>query len=235
MLVDHIGWAFVDTFSPLGQLMHLIGRFTAPLMCFFIAEGYYHTKNLSAYKKRLFIFVLISHFPFVIDGVISHPPLYYESGKLTLNTELFTPLTSVILPLFLGLLALDVLKSNRKSGVKAIALTGILLLSCIGDWMFFAVMWIIGFGMNRENRKKQFVWYYMVASAEMLVFLLPVFMGAMDISGVIWQLGVLVPPLFIMLYNGERGKGGKVFQYFFYWFYPAHLLVIGLLKWYVIR
>ena len=114
-------------------------------------------------------------------------------------------------------------------------MTGILLLSCIGDWMFFAVMWIIGFGMNRENRKKQFAWYYMVACAEILVFLLPVFKGIMDISGVIWQLGVLVPPLFIMLYNGEKGKGGKVFQYFFYWFYPVHLLVIGLLKWYIIR
>ena len=233
MFIDHVGWAFADTFSPVGQLMHFIGRFTAPLMCYFITEGYYHTKNLANYKKRLLIFALISHFPFVIDSVLTKPPLYFSEGSLTINTELFIPLTSVILPLFLGLSALDLLKSDKKSSVKVISLIGIILLSCLGDWLFFAVLWIIGFGMNRGNLKKQFIWYYAVALFEMLIFFIPVLTGVMDISGVIWQFGVLVPPLLILFYNGKKGRGGKVFQYFFYWFYPVHLLVIGLLKWYV--
>ena len=38
MLIDHIAWAFVPTLNPLGQLMHIIGRLTAPIMCFLIAE-----------------------------------------------------------------------------------------------------------------------------------------------------------------------------------------------------
>lgn len=235
MLIDHIGWAFVDTFTPLGQLMHFIGRLTAPLMCFFIAEGYYCTKNLFAYKLRLFVFAQISHFPFIIDGMLTKPPIYFADGELTVNAELLTPLTSVIFPLFLGLIALDMLKSSKKTGVKAISLIVILVLSCIGDWMFFAVLWIVGFGMYRGNLKKQLIWYYIVAFAEILIFFIPVFMGMNDISSVIWQFGILVPPLFILLYNGEKGCGGKIFQYFFYWFYPIHLLVIGLLKWYFIN
>ena len=46
MLTDHIAWAFVPSRSLLGQLMHIIGRLTAPIMCFLIAEGYHHTSNV---------------------------------------------------------------------------------------------------------------------------------------------------------------------------------------------
>ncbi len=46
MLIDHIAWAFVPTGTLLGQIMHIIGRITAPIMCYFIAEGYYHTHNI---------------------------------------------------------------------------------------------------------------------------------------------------------------------------------------------
>lgn len=41
MTVDHIAWAFVPFGSIAGQLMHVIGRLTAPIMCFMVAEGYY--------------------------------------------------------------------------------------------------------------------------------------------------------------------------------------------------
>lgn len=235
MLIDHIGWAFVDISTPLGQLMHFIGRFTAPLMCFFIAEGYYYTKDLEKYKKRLLIFALISHFPFLINGTLTKPPLYYAEGKLTVNDELFVPLTGVIFTLFLGLWALEFLKSNRKTAVKALGLMVIFLLSLMGDWIFFAVLWIIAFGMNRGDLKKQLIWYYVIAFSEITVFLIPICAGMASLSSIIWQLGVLVPPLFIILYNGQIGKGGRIFKYFFYWFYPIHLLVIGVLKWYVFR
>jgi TraX protein. len=46
MVVDHVAWAFVPTVSLLGQLMHLFGRLTGPLMAFFLAEGYAHTRDV---------------------------------------------------------------------------------------------------------------------------------------------------------------------------------------------
>ncbi len=40
-------------------------------------------------------------------------------------------------------------------------------------------------------------------------------------------IGVLaVIPIF--MYNGELGRGGKTFKNFAYWFYPAHMAVLGL-------
>ena len=40
MTIDHIAWLVFPGYSkaPLALLMHLIGRMTCPIMCFFIAE-----------------------------------------------------------------------------------------------------------------------------------------------------------------------------------------------------
>ena len=63
MLLDHIAWAFVPTASVLGQLMHTVGRLTAPIMLYFLAEGYVHTRSLPRYAGRLALFTLISWSP----------------------------------------------------------------------------------------------------------------------------------------------------------------------------
>ena len=63
MLIDHIAWAFVPLDTFLGQAMHFVGRTTAPTMCFFIAQGYKHTRSLPA-TWRLAVFALISQIPF---------------------------------------------------------------------------------------------------------------------------------------------------------------------------
>ena len=41
-----------------------------------------------------------------------------------------------------------------------------------------------------------------------------------------FAIGAMIP---IALYNGEKGWGGKAMQYAAYWFYPAHMLILGLI------
>ena len=72
MVIDHIAWAFIPFNSIAGQIMHVIGRLTAPIMCFMIAEGYYKTHNVKKYAQRLGIFALISHIPYT----------YFHTGKI---------------------------------------------------------------------------------------------------------------------------------------------------------
>ena len=47
MTIDHLGWllypGLVKEVVPV--TMHIIGRLTAPIMWYFIAEGCYYTKN----------------------------------------------------------------------------------------------------------------------------------------------------------------------------------------------
>ena len=66
MVCDHLAWGFLDFYTPLAQILHIIGRLTIPIMCFFIAEGYRHTSNLRRYIHRMICFWLISILPFYL-------------------------------------------------------------------------------------------------------------------------------------------------------------------------
>ena len=75
--------------------MHLIGRVTCPVMCFFIAEGYHYTRNVNKYTFRLFAFALVSHFCYIFfsnDFVDWHSfiPFYY--GQALNQTSVMWPL-----------------------------------------------------------------------------------------------------------------------------------------------
>ena len=39
-----------------------------------------------------------------------------------------------------------------------------------------------------------------------------------------------MPLALLRLYNGQRGRGGRFGKWFFYILYPAHLLVLGVIK-----
>lgn len=55
MTVDHIAWAVFPGYprAALPLLMHLIGRITCPIMCYFIAEGFHYTHDVRKYTARL--------------------------------------------------------------------------------------------------------------------------------------------------------------------------------------
>ena len=60
MTIDHVAdlWYPGMPNNIICVIMHLIGRLTAPIMFFFICEGFFYTKNLKKYIIRLFILVL---------------------------------------------------------------------------------------------------------------------------------------------------------------------------------
>ncbi len=96
MVIDHIAWGFVDFYSPLGQLLHVCGRLTVPIMCFFIAEGFTKTKDLKRYIFRMAAFAAISIIPFYL--------FFHEEYGYRQN---------IIFDLLLGLLLLTVLESKK--------------------------------------------------------------------------------------------------------------------------
>ena len=120
MTIDHVTWmiypGYPKEFVPI--LLHIIGRLTCPIMCYFIAEGYHYTKNLNKYTVRLFLFAFISHFAYVFASMDfvnwkSFIPFYYGS---VLNQ------TSVMWSLAWGLVMLRVVNSRsvQKNTVKVI-------------------------------------------------------------------------------------------------------------------
>ena len=225
MTIDHVTWTiypgYPKEFVPI--LLHIIGRLTCPIMCYFIAEGYHYTKNLNKYTVRLFLFAFISHFAYVFASMDfvnwkSFIPFYYGS---VLNQ------TSVMWSLAWGLVMLRVVNSRsvQKNTVKVILIVLICLISFPSDWSCVANLCILAFGTNWGKFKTQMLWmvFYVAIYATVYFFAIDKVYGLL-------QMGIIFAIPIIRLYNGQRGNNEKlnrVMKWLFYLYYPLHLLIIG--------
>ena len=223
MLIDHIAWGFVDAKNPLlGGIMHFFGRLTGPTMAYFAGEGCRYTRDIGKYQRRLAVFALLSWIPFVYFefGAL---PVSYSQGQL-----MFLPAQGVIYSLFLGVTAIRVWESKKLSKtVKVLLVLLLCLASCIGDWAVMDVLGSLFVYIYRENPKAKW-------TAFTLTFFIPSLLINL-VAGAAnnwFQLGVLLAPLLLrFVYNGEGGSRASVHKWFFYLFYPGHLLILGLLRW----
>jgi len=217
MTFDHIAWLFVPTTSVLGQIIHFFGRITAPVMAYFITEGFHYTRDLRKYFLRLGIFAVISQFAYN----------YYKTGDLLKISNM-----SVITTLFLGLLALWIYNSEKiPKYLKVPAIVLILMLSRKCDWGERIIWFVLAFEIPRGDRRSQMISY---AGTAFVLKILPVLKDAFEDPAILnynWFIfGVLLPVPLLMLYSGQRGKGGKFSKWVFYVFYPLHLLIIAFIR-----
>ena len=227
MTIDHIAWLIFPGYDTgaIPIVLHIIGRLTCPIMCFFIAEGYHYTKNINKYTFRLFAFSFISHFAYIFassDFVDwkSFIPFYY--GDI-LNQ------TSVMWSLAWGLVMLRVVNSERmKASIKIILVLLICVIAFPSDWSCIASLCIMAIGTNRENFKKQMLWIVFYVAIYSTVY----FFALDKIYGIIQMAVVLAIPI-IMMYNGHRGhnqKLNRIMKWIFYIYYPLHLFIIGYIQ-----
>ena len=227
MTIDHIAWMLYPGYPNdwLPVTLHIIGRITCPIMCYFIAEGYHYTKNISKYTQRLFIFAFVSHFAYIFSSANyidwkSFIPFYYRE---ILNK------TSVMWSLAWGLVMLRIAHSEKiKEYAKPILIILICLITFPSDWSCVASLCILAFGTNRGNFKKQMLWMIFYVSMYSIVY----FFAIDKLYGVIQMAVVFAIPV-LLLYNGTRGRSSKInaiTKYAFYIYYPLHLFVIGLIQ-----
>lgn len=226
MLIDHISECFGTRGSFMWTVMHCVGRITAPVMCFFIAEGFHYTKNVKKYLLRLGIFAVISWFPYVFMG-FGRLPVYFEGGNVLLIFR-----QSIMYTFFLGLLELVIIHSEwLKIPLKLLLTAGIVYLSFLGDWSFAAILFILVFDRFRGNFRWQALAFTVAVGFEYLVLITLYRNPPMD---VLFQLGAIFALIPLYFYNGKRGKSGQknrqLVKWFFYVFYPLHMLVLGILR-----
>lgn len=216
MLVDHIAWKWFYTYTLEGQLMHVIGRLTAPIMCYFIAQGYIHTKSFHKYLIRLAMFAIISHIPYVLES----------TGEISLFP------TSVIYTLALGLIAIYCYDKISNKLLRWLAIIGVGILSLPGDWMFFGIAFCLVFYIYRDNFKKQCIG--IISVAIITVLLMSISKYSYESSYIdallksLFQLSVILSLPLLALYNGVKG-GNQFSKWGFYVFYPLHLLILALI------
>lgn len=211
MLIDHISAFFIPITTPLGCVMRIIGRLTAPIMCLFLAEGFRHTSSKSKYGIRLFIFAVISQFA------------YAFAHGITLLTPNFNMIFTLFLS-FLILLAYEIISSNI---LKTIIIFILIVVSICSDWGIIAPLWVLSFYILHNDTNYKILSFSLISLLHIVINSFPAISGGYNWYGQLWQLGVFMFIPLLLLYNGKNGSKNIFSKWFFYIFYPLHLLVIG--------
>lgn len=252
MLFDHISYLFPPD-NPAVAYIGFISRLTAPTMALSIAEGYHYTRNVKKYMKRLIIFAVISYIPYVLyrtENILpiqlfsgqSTPMFYREAGAVliepnifikALNSVLVIHETSVIFTLFLGLCTIYLWDKVNISKYLKLAITLLILwISAFSNWQYILILLCLIFYFLKENPKK--MWFAFSIVALLYIFTVRIFANpfapALTMDFVPFKIGIFLVPLFFMCYNGKAGHKSSFNKWFFYIFYPAHLLALGIIR-----
>lgn len=239
MLFDHVtsvwpvSWFVWDLFFPhatetphialaIQSLTDYIGRIAAPVFLFFIANGYRYTHSVKQYALRLLVFACLSEWPYYL---------------------LFGMHGNIIFTLFWGLITLWLFEHGNRlhpwlgwTLAAAVILVAEVLALAEGTGRYLIL--ILAFYLTDHwSVSRKFL---------LFLFLLPVTRYALTwdllsqaAAGTLtwrwihlWAVNTIGPLLGVALtfrYNGKKGLTFPVGKYLWYFFYPAHLLILALM------
>lgn len=208
MLLDHVGAMFVR-----GYTLRIIGRIAFPIFCFLMAEGAYYTKNPRKYALRLLIGALLSEIPF---------DLAFQRG-LTWRSQ------SVMVTLLLGFLAVEAIQNTQNNLLKLLAVSAGFALGQLlqTDYGGYGVLLIVLFS---QTRRKWWLQTVLVAMFAWMMDSVPVQVLGMRIPIEMFALLAMLP---IGCYSGRKRSDSKVLQWAFYLFYPVHLTVLVVIRYFL--
>ncbi len=256
MFIDHLTCCFLEVARAsngaslmysfeggvlLDQIGRGAGRIAFPIFCFFLVEGYVWTRNRAQYLGRLLLFGLISHFPFRW--------VFYPGVKGMHTDTLFTLAFGFVAIWGIDLIAGKLLparfrpvsngefRKNREQDQKKVMqennesvtaetvfkmLFGVALMAAWTGLMCFSA-----YKLGTDYR-------YGGVLAIVILYILYRKQELKLAGSYLWlsyynEAELLSLPSFLLLewYSGERGKQNK---YFFYIFYPVHLLLLFLIR-----
>lgn len=231
MFIDHLTYTFLESYSPetgrqmrymvpngvlLDAVGRAIGRSAMPIFAFLIAESLYYTRSKARYLLRMTLFAIVAEPAFWLmeRGIEDH---------LELNV-MFTFAYAIVAVWIVDTLVLQYLR--REDGarrgllwrvpVSVAAVAGICYFAekvIYSDYGAYGVIVVLLFYVFHNVRFVGMVGAYLT--------LLSVKMS---------EVYALPGMILIWLHNGQRGRQNK---YFFYLFYPGHILVIRLIRYLV--
>jgi hypothetical protein len=227
MLIDHLGAALFPEFT----ILRVIGRLSFPIFAYLIAIGYSKTNSFSKYLNRLMIFAFISQIPFSLafGGPLS---IYNFSDFLGFVVGAPYPHLNIFFTLTFGLLAIHVWDKEESKLAKIILVLalGMTAEAFHTDYSMYGVAMMLAFYIFRDSKVNTVISQtsvYILFNASQILFYIYKFPGTTINLGWFNQGLSLLALIFIFMYNGKKGRDLK---YFFYAFYPVHLLIIGLIK-----
>ena len=208
MFIDHFNKAIITPFLTgtgpmviITTIFDILGRIAFPIFAFMIVEGFFKTKSRWSYLRNLLIFAVISEIPYDM----------FQSAEFV-NTWSQNILWGLALGLF-TIMVIDKLKAYIKKrplwvfvSLLIIALSSLGSMLISSDYEYYAIIIIYLYYLFYDKR--------LVASG--LGYLV-----------IIKEIYAILGFATVLLYNGEKGKQNKIFNYLFY---PVHLLIFGIIR-----
>ncbi len=223
MVIDHIGAAFLEPMilngaasaealyrlSWIYMILRGVGRFAFPAFCFLLAEGFFYTGSRQKYLRNLLIFAVLSEVPF---------DLALRGNLLDFTQQnVFWTLAIGFAAVWIAEYFMQKSLSDRENGtpyyvvmVASVVIGAVLAELINADYgaVGVAAIFIMYAMHNKPLMAALFAWMMLSMLNWMEIFAFPFILA-------------------VMFYNKQRGRQNK---YFFYVFYPAHLLILALVK-----
>jgi len=239
MFIDHIGAAILEPYIGgfpgrflqgsemslynLDMVLRSIGRLAFPLFVFLLVEGFFYTRSRLKHLIRLAVFCAVSEIAF--DVAFFLPLDEIKSGRLLEWSG-----QNVFFTLTIGFLAIMVIDRIREKWHPSIPATATVILKLAAaaaitvgamllakylktDYSNFGVLAIVLVYGVRLLRQKDLEIVAVVAPLALLNSLEAV---------------AIVDWIFVHFYNGRKGR--NIGKWFFYIFYPGHLLLLSLIR-----
>lgn len=222
MFLNHFASLFLASGTLLRMLLIGVGNFTAITMCYFLVEGYNYTSSKKKYISRLLIFAVLSQLPYCMA--------FSKPGEISFTG--FNMLFTLIL-CFLICMIIEKIPNNI---LRAVLIIPILALSMKCDWGIGAPVFTLLFIWGRNSVAKKKIAFIIPTILFGIYNFVSCFgkmsLGTCIFSAVICMLGMGMSGVCIInFYNGKRAKAGRAFsKWFFYIFYPLHLLIFALIR-----
>ena len=226
MAIDHAAAALLEpvlshatvTFENYEMLLNLnriymilrcIGRFSFPAFCFLLVEGFCHTSSRTKYLRNLLIFSLVSEIPFdlaLYDEV-------WHGGHQNVFFTLAAGFGAIWLSEYFSLKAMKESMGGMPYRLLSVAsVVGIAIFAEITHTDYgaagVATIYVL-YALRGKPIISAITAWMVLGLTNVLEFFCFPFIGA------------------VYFYNGERGRQNK---YFFYVFYPLHLLILMMIK-----
>lgn len=258
MVLDHIHYFFGFT-GWVPEVFSMLGRLSANLFLFCVVEGFAHTHDRKKYFLRIWAIAagmgaVMTAFMFV--PALQRPDGFYPMNAVLLNFVVLLPmlqgvdwlkqkrwgrgLAALLLPLGWPLLVtlaagMLPLPAGVRMGITLMGFTVLPMWSLISDGGLFFILTGLLLYLFRGRRWLQagvyvafgmLVWFVRIwaqvsALGEPLSSMFTTYYEWFNVFSV----------LFMLCYNGQKGKGGKWTKNFFYVFYPAHVYILYALSW----
>ncbi|MCM0583205.1 hypothetical protein H9L19_00085 [Weissella diestrammenae] len=242
MVFDHIG-----EFFSFPIIFHWIGRLAAPIFLFESSEGFIHTRNRKKYMLRLLYgFWLMGIIDFVLSRYFSIGDTIVVNnifGTLFLGTVYMTAISyfkgdrvqrSIVrgiawfmVPILLGIGSLDLINIVGSNEIFLQLVLGWNILVpniLLVEGGFLLVALAVLFYIFHGNKMAQIASLFVVAAFSLIG------KDFGQLFGNNYQWMMILAALPILWYNGEKGKN---MRNFFYIFYPAHIIVLAVLAYYL--